>query len=73
MKEGINNGFLTPFRVKQIQTTLDDYVYTPDDEVIEGEIVEGKRYVEADFNKIIEIKAREQKRVEIIMREIDQS
>ncbi len=73
LKEGINDGFLTPFRVKQIQTTLDDYVYTPDDEVIEGEIVEGKRYVEADFNKIIKIKAREQKRVEIVMREIDQS
>ena len=31
LKEGINDGFLTPFKVKQISTTLDDYVYTPDD------------------------------------------
>ena len=31
LKEGINDGFLTPFRVKQISTTLDEYVYTPDD------------------------------------------
>jgi type I restriction enzyme R subunit len=26
---GINDGFLTPFKVKQISTTLDEYVYTP--------------------------------------------
>ena len=29
LKEGINDGFLTPFKVKQIATTLDEYVYTP--------------------------------------------
>jgi type I restriction enzyme R subunit len=37
LKEGINDGFLTPFKVKQIQTTMDYYVYTPDDTVVEGE------------------------------------
>jgi len=42
LKEGINDGFLTPFKVKRIKTTLDDYVYTSDDDVIEGEIEEGK-------------------------------
>ena len=73
LKEGINDGFLTPFKVKQISTTLDDYVYTPDDTVIEGEIEAGKRYTEPDFNKIIEIKEREKKRVEIFMSQIDQS
>lgn len=72
LKEGINDGFLTPFKVKQISTTLDDYVYTSDDEVVEGEVEEGKRYTEDDFNRIIEIEAREKKRVEIFMREIDQ-
>jgi type I restriction enzyme R subunit len=73
LREGINDGFLTPFRVKQISTTLDEYVYTPDDMVVEGEIEEGKIYEETDFNRIIEIKAREKKRVEIMMAEIDQS
>jgi len=73
LKEGINDGFLTPFKVKRIQTTLDDYIYTNDDEIIEGEIEEGKNYVEADFNKIIEIKAREAKRVQIYMDEANQS
>src|SRR5439155_1442100 len=53
LREGINDGFLTPFKVKQISTTLDEYVYTSDDDVIEGEVEAGKRYVEAEFNKII--------------------
>ncbi len=72
LKEGINDGFLTPFRVKQIATTLDDYVYTPDDRLVEGEIEAGKRYEEKDFNRIIEIKEREAKRVKIFMDMIDQ-
>jgi type I restriction enzyme R subunit len=67
LKEGINDGFLTPFKVKQISTTLDDYVYTPDDRVVEGEVEAGKRYTEGDFNKIIEIKEREARRVKIFL------
>lgn len=73
LKEGINDGYLTPFKVKQIATTLDDYVYTSDDQVIEGEIEEGKRYCEDDFNRVIEIKAREKYRVKLFMGSIDQS
>jgi type I restriction enzyme R subunit len=72
LKEGINDGFLTPFKVKQIATTLDDYVYTPDDQVIEGAIETGKRYEEKDFNRIIEIKEREAYRVKLLMDMIDQ-
>ncbi|WP_394754777.1 EcoAI/FtnUII family type I restriction enzme subunit R [Crenothrix sp.] len=73
LKEGINDGFLTPFKVKRIQTTLDDYIYTSDDDIIEGEVEAGKRYIEADFNKIIEIKEREAKRVQIFMDEANQN
>ena len=69
LKEGINDGFLTPFKVKRIKTTLDDYIYTPDDNIIEGEVEEGRLYEEDDFNKIIEIKEREAKRVQIFMDE----
>lgn len=72
LKEGINDGFLTPFKVKQIQTTLDEYVYTPDDQLIEGKVETGKRYEEKDFNKIIEIKEREAYRVKLFMDAIDQ-
>ena len=73
LKEGINDGFLTPFKVKQISTTLDEYLYTPDDKLIEGEIETGKRYTEPDFNKIIEIKEREAHRVKIFMAQINQN
>ena len=72
LKDGINDGFLTPFKVKQISTTLYEYVYTPDDTLVEGEIEMKKRYTESDFNKIIEIKDREKKRVDIFMSQINQ-
>ena len=71
LKEGINDGFLTPFRVRQISTTIDEYVYTPDDTLLAGEIEVGKRYQEGDFNKVIEIREREKKRVEIFLSSID--
>jgi type I restriction enzyme R subunit len=72
LKDGINDGFLTPFKVRQISTTLDDYIYTSDDEVVEGEIDEGRLYEEPDFNRSIQIEARERKRVEIFMGQINQ-
>lgn len=72
LKEGINDGFLTPFKVRQIATTLDDYLYTPDDKIIEGEVEEGKRYREPQFNRTIEIEERERYRVKLFMDQIDQ-
>ncbi len=72
LKEGINDGFLTPFRVKQISTTLDDYIYTSDDTVLEGEVESGRLYTEADFNRKIEIQEREKQRVQILLSQIDQ-
>ncbi|WP_310555541.1 EcoAI/FtnUII family type I restriction enzme subunit R [Flavobacterium sp.] len=67
LKEGINDGFLTPFKVKRIQTTLDEYVYTDDDDVVTGEIDQKKVYKEGDFNRIIEIKEREKKRIQLYL------
>jgi len=73
LKEGINDGFLTPFKVKRIKTTLDDYRYTSDDTIVEGEIEEGKLYEEKDFNRSIEIVEREAKRVNIFLDESNQN
>lgn len=68
LKEGVNDGFLTPFKVYTIVGTMDDYVYTPGDGyVIEGEPEPGKVYKEGDFNRIITIPERERKRVEYWM------
>ena len=72
LKQGINDGYLTPFKVRQIGTTIDEYVYTSDDAVIEGEVEDAKRYTEADFNRTIEIREREAYRVRTFMDMIDQ-
>ena len=72
LKEGINDGFLTPFKVREIQTTIDNYEYEEDDDLIEGEIDEYRTYTESDFNRIIEIKERERHRVQLFMDMIDQ-
>ena len=53
LKEGINDGFLTPFKVKRHQTTLDDYTYTADDTVVQGNVEAGRVYEEPDFNTSI--------------------
>jgi type I restriction enzyme R subunit len=73
LKEGINDGFLTPFKIRRIQTTLDDYQYVSDDKVIEGEVERDKVYTEGDFNTRIEIREREAKRVELFLSDIDQN
>jgi len=72
LKQGINDGYLTPFKVRQIASTIDEYVYTADDDVIEGAVEDGKRYTESDFNRVIEIKQREAYRVKTFMGMIDQ-
>jgi len=73
LKEGIQDGFLTPFKVKRIQTTLDEYVYTDDDEVIQGEPESGRLYTEGDFNRKIIIKERERKRVQEMLKTMNSS
>ncbi|MFM7440808.1 MAG: DEAD/DEAH box helicase family protein, partial [Snowella sp.] len=73
LKDGINDGYLSPFKVRQIETSLDEYIYDPDDDVIEGSINEGKVYIETDFNRIIEIKERERYRVKLFMEEINEN
>jgi len=69
LKEGINDGFLTPFKVKRIKTTLDDYIYISDDQVLEGETEEGKLYKESDFNRNIEIRERENYRIKLYLKD----
>ena len=73
LKEGIQDGFLTPFKVKRIQTTLDEYVYTDDDEVLQGEPESGVVYGPGDFNRKIEIKERERKLVQEMLKAMNPS
>jgi len=72
LKEGINDGFLTPFKVYPIVGTMDEYIYTPNDgQVVRGEPEPGRLYKEGDFNRIITIPKREEKRVHYWMDRIN--
>jgi len=72
LKEGINDGYLTPFKVRQMASTLDSYSFSGEDEVLAGEIDYDRLYTEADFNRKIVIEEREKSRVAEFMARIDQ-
>ncbi len=57
LKDGINDGFLTPYRVKRVRTNLDELVLTKDDQVIEGESGQDIYQVE-DYDKKIVVDER---------------
>ncbi|MFN8672540.1 MAG: DEAD/DEAH box helicase family protein [Candidatus Sericytochromatia bacterium] len=57
LKEGINDGFLTPYKVKRFTTSMDEYVYKSGDKVIKGEL-EKEVYGIPDFDKNIIIPER---------------
>jgi type I restriction enzyme R subunit len=71
LRDGIEDGFLTPFKVKKISTTLDAYKHGPGDVVLEGEL-DKEEYEKEDMNRVIVIPAREEALVKIMLREIDQ-
>jgi type I restriction enzyme R subunit len=64
LKDGINDGFLTPYKVKRIQTNIDKYKFDPND-IIEGEL--NKQIVKLEqFEKEVVIP----KRTELIAKTI---
>lgn len=71
LRDGIDDGFLTPFRHCKMQSNIDEYIYNPEDEVVSGEVEEGKVYTENDFySGRIEIKERDRARVREFMKYI---
>ena len=72
LRDGIEDGFLTPFKVRQMASTIDEYVYVPDDDVIQGEVEAGERFTEEDFNTKIIIEERERSRVREFLSQTDQ-
>lgn len=65
LKDGIQDGFLTPYKVKRITTNIDEYIHTNDSKIIQGE-VKKDRYEINDFNKSITIN----QRIELIAKTI---
>ncbi len=64
LKQGIEDGFLTPFRHINMMSNIDEYRYSPDDDVVSGEVNVFKTYTEEDFYKgNIIIRQRDEARV----------
>lgn len=57
LKEGINDGFLTPYRVKRVRTNLDELVLTSADQIIKGQTEQDIFQVE-DYDKKIVVDER---------------
>ena len=72
--QGIEDGFLTPFRVQKATCTIDDYEYDECDTVVSGEdeLDKGKTYGEKDFYRgRIRIRDRDEERVRELLGKIN--
>jgi type I restriction enzyme R subunit len=69
LKEGIQDGFLTPYKVKRISTNIDEYIHTNDSKIIQGE-VKKDRYELNDFNKSITVNQRTELVAQTILNQI---
>ncbi len=74
LKEGVEDGFLTPFRVKQITSDLDTYKYKTGDVIIEGEVDKDKCYTKEELDKgLITVEEREKSRAKQLLDHIGQN
>ncbi|MGB2196188.1 EcoAI/FtnUII family type I restriction enzme subunit R [Planktomarina sp.] len=71
LKEGIEDGFLTPFRVRQYVSDKDTYTFDGTDEVVTGQVEAGTTFEEKDFNKLVVMRERELHRVRSFLSEIN--
>lgn len=72
LKQGIEDGFLVPFRVDIATSNIDDYKYAVGDVVKKGEIDKDKVYTEKDFaNGYIKIRERDEHRVKEFLNKIN--
>ncbi len=73
LKDGINDGFLTPFKVKDIQTNFDEYTVTSDDIILDGEAEVGDTFTYRDYGRKIIIQQVEEYRVKKLLSLINQN
>ena len=72
LKQGIEDGFLVPFRVDISTSNIDDYKWEKGDIVKSGEVDPEKTYTESDFyNGRIQVKERDEHRVQELLNKID--
>jgi type I restriction enzyme, R subunit len=73
LRSGIEDGYLTPFRVRQFSSNIDTYTFDGADKVVTGEVADGTTFEEKDFNKIVQMRERELHRVRTFLAEINPS
>ncbi len=73
LKQGINDGFLTPFKVKEIQTNYDEYTFTKDDIILDGEAEVGDTFTYRDYGRKIIIQQVEEYRVKKFLSMMNQN
>lgn len=66
LKDGINDGYLSPYKVKKVRTNIDSYIYTDADKVLEGVVEDRRIYRKREFNRVIIIP----KQIELIAQAI---
>lgn len=71
LNDGINDGFLTPYKVKRIRTNIDEYIFTDEDTVVQGE-VDKDLYEIKDFERKITLPQRTQLLAKSILKHIGQ-
>ena len=69
LKDGIQDGFLTPYKVKRVTTNIDEYIHTNDSKIIQGEVTKD-RYELKDFNRSITVKQRTELVAKTILKHI---
>ena len=72
LKEGINDGFLSPFKVRQIVTNYDEYTFTEDDTILFGKAEVGDTFTYKDYGRKIIIKQVEEHRVKKVLEMMNQ-
>ena len=73
LKDGINDGFLTPFKVKEIKTNYDEYIVTADDTILAGEAEIGDAFTYRDYGRKIILQQVEEYRVKEFLKLINQN
>jgi type I restriction enzyme, R subunit len=71
LREGIEDGYLTPFRVRQYSSSVDNYTFDGADTVVAGEVEDGTTFSESEFNRLLLMRERELHRVRTLLGEIN--
>ena len=71
LKDGIEDGFLAPFKMKSVTTSFDTYRLADGDNVESGEVDPEKEYALSDFNRAIYIPKREEDMTRLMLGQIN--